>query len=148
MKLSVIVITLSLFVIAAFGPPTPWPDNLDELYQFIDEGAPGWVWERPCPVVPEITWAMVKEITAANADGDAARLVISTDELERIGIDLETQGTLDISEDELFGIAVLSVLGGAYRYGYNPTCKPDGDRVGIYGPAAHDIFRQLEGYVR
>lgn len=143
--LSMVLIVVLLFSITG---STPWPENLDELYQFIDEGAPGWVWERPCPVVPEITWAMVKEITAANADGDAARLVISTDELERIGIDLETQGTLDISEDELFGIAVLSVLGGAYRYGYNPTCKPDGDRVGIYGPAAHDIFRQLEGYVR
>jgi len=138
MRLSPSVIVLSLFVIAAFGPPTPWPDSLDDLYRFIDTGAPGWTFTYPCPVQPELTWSMVKEITAANVDGD----------LDRIGIDLTHAGMLDISEKELFGIAIWSVFGGAWKYGYNPVCKPPDDKVAVYGQAAFDIFGQLEEYVK
>ena len=148
MRLSLTVIVLSLFVIAAFGPPTPWPDSLDDLYRFIDTGAPGWVFTYPCPVQPEITWSMVKAITAANVDGDQARLVISTDDLDRIGIDLTRTGMLDISEKDLFGIAIWSVFGGAWKYGYNPVCKPPDDKVAVYGQAAFDIFGQLEEHVK
>lgn len=142
------IVLVAAILAGLFGPPTPWPDSLDELYQFIDTGAPGWVFEGECGPGTLVTWAQVKQITAANVDGDAARLIVSTAELDRIGVKLGAAGTLDISEDELFGVIVFGVLGGAWRHGYQPICKPDGDKLGVYGAAADDILKQLEEYVR
>lgn len=142
------LVAIVALVAGLFGPPTPWPDNLDELYQFIEEEAPGWTFSGECAAQPVITWAMVREIASANADGDTSRVVISTARLAEIGLTVPAAGTLDISEDELFGLAMFTVLGGAWKYGYVPLCKPTGDRVGIYGAAARDLAAGLAEYVR
>ena len=148
MRVMLFACLLVALLAGTFGPPTPWPDDLDELYRFVEEGAPGWVFTRPCGDGPLITWAQVKQIASANADGDTARVVISTARLDEIGLALPRAGVLDISERDLFGVALWVVFVQSWDYPYNPLCKPDGDRVGIYGRVADDLLVALGEYVR
>lgn len=141
-------VLLVVLLAAVIGPPTPWPDDLDDLYRFIDEGAPGWVFHGECETQPVITWAQVKQIAAANGDGDTARVVITTARLEQIGVVLPKTGTLDIAESDMFYLAMWVVLSTAWEYPYDPMCKPEGDKVGLYGPVATRLLDRLAEYVR
>lgn len=148
------IVAIVAILAGLFAPPPPdpgytvWPSGIDDVWTFIETEQPGWTFEGECEAQPVITWAMVREIASANADGDTARVVIGTARLAEIGLNVPAAGTLDISEQELFGVAMWSVLGGAWRYGYNPLCKPEGDKVGIYGRAAEDLAASLAEYVK
>lgn len=149
------MITILALLFGLFGPPVPadpgytiWPENLDHLYTLIDTESGGWTFEGECPANQTlITWAQVKQIEAANLDGDQSRVVISTRALAEIGIELPAVGVLDISEQELFGMLIIAALQGAYSGGEMIVCRPPGDKVGLTGSAADVLIAGLAMFV-
>lgn len=70
MKILGLIITLSM-ILGIFGPPTRWPDNIDQLYQFIDQGEPGYVITTPCPADPGPALTFREAANIHPADEDA-----------------------------------------------------------------------------
>lgn len=123
--------------------PIRYPGSLDELYQFIESGEPGWTFDKPCQAgLPSISWAQVRMITAmAKDDQDIGRLVIDGWVLRVImhgsGVRVSV-GRVDVSEDRLFGLLLLQI-------GNVTVC---GDAAGypvMQGPGVQVIFDALGG---
>jgi hypothetical protein len=108
--------------IIQFGPATVFPHSLDELYMFIETGHRGYDFsDTPCSVYANfegsayLDWAMVKEIVAKMKDDlGTGMVVISSKNFAEIvevgGGSFPHEGMLRISENELFGILLLSFL--------------------------------------
>lgn len=129
--------------------PTIWPDNLDEVFRLIENGEGNWTFEGECPVdAPMITWAQVKQIAAINHDHEQSRVIITTAELNEIGVHIPKAGTLDISEDDLFSLVAFVVMRGAWQHHEAVTCKPEGDKVALVGETVNDLLNALAEYVK
>jgi hypothetical protein len=108
--------------IITFGPATDFPDSLDELYLFIETGHRGYDFsDTPCGVYANfegsayLDWSMVEEIVAKMKDDlGTSMVVISSKDFAEIievgGGSFPHEGMLKISENELFGILLLSFL--------------------------------------
>jgi hypothetical protein len=109
-------------LIIEFGPATDFPDNLDELYTFIETGHRGYDFsDSLCGEYANfegsayLDWAMVEEIIAKmDDDQDTGMVFISSKNFAKIiemgGGSFPHEGMLKISENELFGILLLSFL--------------------------------------
>jgi hypothetical protein len=109
-------------LIIEFGPATDFPDNLDELYSFIETGHRGYDFsDSPCNEYANfegsayLDWAMVEEIVAKMKDDlGTSMVVISSKNFAEIvevgGGSFPHEGMLKISENDLFGILLLSFL--------------------------------------
>lgn len=101
-----------------FGEPTIWPTSLDEFYDLVDNGKGNWVFTGELPENPGsvLTWSMVKQLATYN-EGDLARLIIPCKDFAEIiyPIPFPKEGTLDISEDELFSLFMWVMLMGVFR---------------------------------
>jgi hypothetical protein len=109
-------------LIIEFGPATDFPDSLDELYSFIETGHRGYDFsDTPCSVYANfegsayLDWAMVEEIIANMKDDQGSSMVvISSKSFAKIvevgGGSFTHVGMLKISENNLFGILLLSFL--------------------------------------
>lgn len=126
-----------------FGAPIEWPDDLDELYTFIETGKDGYTFE-PCQSLraPFISWDMVVAIKdAAGDDGGAGELWMDGQTLRNIllrggiqypGIDLR------VSEKRLFGALISAVFAGEVS-----ACgQPDGKPI-LYGPGVQYLIDHL-----
>jgi hypothetical protein len=108
--------------IITFGPATDFPDSLDELYSFIETGHRGYDFsDTPCSVYANfegsayLDWSMVEKIIAKmDDDQDTGMIFISSKNFAEIvevgGGSFTHEGMLKISENELFGILLLSFL--------------------------------------
>jgi hypothetical protein len=108
--------------IITFGPATDFPDSLDELYSFIETGHRGYDFsDTPCSAYANfegsayLDWSMVKEIVAKmDDDYDTGMVFISSKNFAEIvevgGGSFPREGMLKISENDLFGILLLSFL--------------------------------------
>jgi hypothetical protein len=108
--------------IITFGPATDFPDSLDELYSFIETGHRGYDFsDSPCSEYANfegsayLDWAMVEEIVAKmDDDYDTGMVFISSENFAEIvevgGASFPHEGMLKISENDLFGILLLSFL--------------------------------------
>jgi len=128
------------------NPPTAIPHDLDELYDLVENGGPGWDNFTPCAqkglVKPYFQWSMVAAIQAASRDDrGTSRLILPAKDLAKIlapgGITYPTRGTLDVSEDTLFASLVQEVLQGDVL-----LCSQSGDLT-LFGPGAQQLFDQL-----
>jgi hypothetical protein len=109
-------------MIIEFGPATDFPDNLDELYSFIETGHRGYDFsDSPCSEYANfegsayLDWSMVEEIIAKmDDDYDTGMVFISSKNFAEIvevgGGSFPHEGMLKISENDLFGILLLSFL--------------------------------------
>jgi hypothetical protein len=109
-------------LIIEFGPATDFPDSLDELYSFIETGHRGYDFsDTPCSVYANfegsayLDWSMVEKIIAKmDDDQDTGMVFISSKNFAEIvevgGGSFPHEGMLKISENELFGILLLSFL--------------------------------------
>ncbi len=132
-----------------FNEPTFIPRNLDELYQAIESGAPGWNSFTDCAqkglTRPFFRWSMVKQIVAYSADDHGqALLIIPAADLARIvapgGIIFSGQGTLKISENMLFANLYKQAMDGKVL-----LCQQDKDLT-MFGPGAQSLFDSLAAY--
>jgi hypothetical protein len=108
--------------IIQFGPTTDFPDSLDELYSFIETGHRGYDFsDSPCSEYTNfegsayLDWSMVEEIIVKmDDDQDTGMVFISSKNFAKIvevgGGSFTHEGMLRISENELFGILILSFL--------------------------------------
>jgi hypothetical protein len=108
--------------IIQFGLATDFPDSLDELYTFIETGHRGYDFsDSPCSEYANfegsayLDWSMVEEIIAKmDDDYDTGMVFISSKNFAEIvevgGGSFSHEGMLKISENELFGILLLSFL--------------------------------------
>jgi hypothetical protein len=109
-------------VIITFGPVTDFPDSLDELYSFIETGHRGYDFsDSPCSEYANfegsayLDWSMVEDIIVKmDDDQDTGMVFISSKNFAEIvevgGGSFPHEGMLKISENELFGILLLSFL--------------------------------------
>jgi len=126
-----------------FDDPIEWPDDLDELYRFVEEGERGYTFEACASLqAPFVSWDMVLEIKSAAKDDNGAReLWIDGQTLRNIllrggvaypGVDLR------VSEKRLFGALISAVLGGDVG-----VCGQDDGKPIIYGPGVQWMIDHL-----
>ncbi len=126
------------------GNATIWPQSLDELYTLIETGRGNWVFTLPAGDGPLLTWSMAKRMAEYDDHGAGTLTLPAKDFGEITGLPFPAEGTLSISERDLFSLITVVVL----KADYNPMCKPEGEKVGLWGPAVTDLLERLKGYIK
>jgi len=126
-----------------FGDPIEWPDDLDEMFIFIQDGKDGYTFE-PCQNLqsPYISWAMVLAIKdAAHDDGGAGELWMDGATLKTIlsrgGVVYDGRD-LRVSENRLFGALISSAFSG----GVGVCGQQDGKPI-IFGAGVQRMIDTL-----
>lgn len=126
-----------------FNDPIEWPDNLDEMFTFIETGKDGYTFE-PCKNLqaPYISWAMVLAIKDAAADDNGAgelwmdgatlKTILSRGGVVYDGRDLR------VSEKRLFGALISS----AFTGGVGVCGQADGKPI-IFGAGVQRMIDTL-----
>lgn len=127
----------------SFGEPIVWPDDLDEMFTFIETRKEGYVFE-PCKNLqaPYISWGMVLAIKdAAQDDNGAGELWMDGATLKTIlsrGGVLYDGRDLRVTEKRIFGALVSSVFTG----GIGVCGQADGKPI-IYGAGVQRMIDTL-----
>jgi hypothetical protein len=121
------------------NPPIQYPNNIDELYQFIEEERYGWTFE-PCHYYrPFINWGRVVEIGKIEDNGQH-KVILSQTQLKdiMIGTGVTITGKVNITEDELFGNLIKTVIEGKTL-----ICGDTNKKPVIYGSGVQDLFNRI-----
>lgn len=126
-----------------FGEPIEWPDDLDEMFTFIQDGKDGYTFD-PCQNLqyPFISWAMVLEIKdAADDDNGAGELWMDGPTLKTIlsrgGVVYDGRD-LRVTENRLFGALISS----AFTGGVGVCGQQDGKPI-IFGAGVQRMIDTL-----
>lgn len=148
--LMIAALFLTAFDFVPFGPPTRWPENLDQLHAFIEAGERGYVWSECSPgeaVHPFVTWEMVQEIEAVNMDNHQSRVIVTYADLQQIlqpgGVVVPDTGILDASEEDIFWALLIEFASAGYL-----SCGDAEGKPILYGPGVQRIFDRLAGNIR
>jgi hypothetical protein len=134
------------------GAPTDFPKDLDQLYKFVEEGHRGYVFHT-CSAVeitaPYLSWNMIKVLMPAMLDDNqTARILLPAKDIAQAvqagGGTFKTSGTLDVTENAVFGKVMLLAAQGKFL-----ACSPNGDgKPALYGAGAQEFLNWLGGYVK
>lgn len=131
-----------------FGPVLDWPNNLDQAWQWIDEGHQGYVF-KPCETgnyeKPFITWQMVKQaVNAQTPDRHHPYLEMYGDDITRI---VTEGGAVFPSDHRLIKVREDAVFAELFRIsieGHFWTCGDEQGKPIMHGPGIQEFLDWIQ----
>jgi hypothetical protein len=130
------IVLVAAILAGLFGPPTPWPDGLDELVTFIDTEQPGWTFSGECGAGTLVTWARSTATlgTVAGAPGVEMRADVLLAALVAVAIAGAAGATVGVHEELVVPPSRVHIS----RAGIRVHISPAGNRVHVV-PASERI---------